>query len=91
MTKFHTDEYIAFLKNITPDIQDRYQPQRDRCMTPIDTLTLDNCGDDCPIWPGMYEFCAISAGYLSLGSTNARGSIGAAQKLNHGDSDIAIK
>jgi acetoin utilization deacetylase AcuC-like enzyme len=31
MTKFHTDEYIAFLKNITPDIQDRYQPQMDRC------------------------------------------------------------
>lgn len=26
---------------------------------------VDNCGDDCPIWPGMYEFCAISAGYLS--------------------------
>ena len=31
MTKFHTDEYIAFLKNITPDIQDKYQSQMDRC------------------------------------------------------------
>ena len=31
MTKFHSDEYIAFLKNITPDIQDRYQHQMDRC------------------------------------------------------------
>ena len=33
MTRFHTDEYIAFLKNITPDIQDRYQPQMDRCIS----------------------------------------------------------
>jgi hypothetical protein len=32
MTKFHTDEYIAFLKNIAPDVQDKYQPQMDRCM-----------------------------------------------------------
>jgi histone deacetylase 1/2 len=32
MTRFHTDEYIAFLKNITPDVQDRYQAQMDRCM-----------------------------------------------------------
>ena len=65
MTKFHTDEYIAFLKNITPEVQDRYQPQMDRCMSAIREMwliALDNCGDDCPIWPGMYEFCAISAG-----------------------------
>jgi hypothetical protein len=54
---------------------------------------VDNCGDDCPVWTGMYEFCAISAGYhLNSGKgTNRSGSIGAAQKLNHGDSDIAIK
>ena len=51
----------------------------------------------------MYEFCAISAGYVKPPSPSplfelglgkgliCRGSIGAAQKLNHGDSDIAIK
>ena len=35
MTKFHTDEYIAFLKNITPDLQDRYPEQMDRCISPL--------------------------------------------------------
>jgi hypothetical protein len=44
----------------------------------------------------MYEFCAISAGYAKPFSMKehpdwSSGSIGAAQKLNHGDSDIAIK
>jgi len=57
------------------------------------THLLDNCGDDCPVWPGMYEFCAISAGCASFvkKSDYRSGSIGAAQKLNHGDSDIAVK
>ncbi|ODQ54156.1 histone deacetylase Clr6 [Saitoella complicata NRRL Y-17804] len=39
-----------------------------------------NVGEDCPVFEGLSEFCSISAG----------GSIGAAQKLNCGDSDIAI-
>jgi acetoin utilization deacetylase AcuC-like enzyme len=42
MTKFHSDEYIAFLKNITPDIQDRYQPQMDRCIISLSNRKLSN-------------------------------------------------
>ncbi|CAI9757417.1 unnamed protein product [Fraxinus pennsylvanica] len=39
-----------------------------------------NVCDDCPVFEGLFEFCQASAG----------GSIGAAAKLNHEDSDIAI-
>ncbi|EEB05565.1 histone deacetylase Clr6 [Schizosaccharomyces japonicus yFS275] len=39
-----------------------------------------NVGDDSPVFEGIFEFCSISAG----------GSIGAAQELNSGDTDIAV-
>lgn len=39
-----------------------------------------NVGEDCPVFAGLFEYCSISAG----------GSIGAAQQINSGDSDIAI-
>lgn len=39
-----------------------------------------NLGEDCPVWDGLYEFCALSSG----------GSIAAAGKLNRCDSDIAV-
>lgn len=39
-----------------------------------------NVGEDCPVFEGLFDFCKASAG----------GSIGAAVKLNRGDSDIAI-
>lgn len=37
-------------------------------------------GEDCPAFDGLYEFCSISAG----------GSLGAASRLNSGESDVAI-
>ncbi|OLL22408.1 Histone deacetylase clr6 [Neolecta irregularis DAH-3] len=40
-----------------------------------------NVGDDCPVFDGLFEFCSISAG----------GSISAADRINSGDADIAIK
>jgi histone deacetylase 1/2 len=39
-----------------------------------------NVGEDCPVFDGIFEYCSISAG----------GTIGCAQRLNHGDADIAI-
>ncbi|KAJ1704562.1 hypothetical protein LUZ63_004341 [Rhynchospora breviuscula] len=39
-----------------------------------------NVGEDCPVFEGLFDFCKASAG----------GSIGAAVKINRGDSDIAI-
>jgi histone deacetylase 1/2 len=52
MTKFHSDEYIRFLKNIRPDNIQEYNKQMSRF----------NVGEDCPVFDGLYEFCSISAG-----------------------------
>lgn len=50
-------------------------------------------GEDCPVFDGMYEFCQLSAGG-SLGRLRVivlnRNFSGGAQRLNHGESDIAI-
>lgn len=75
MAKFHSDEYLSFMKHVTDDIDD---------VEYISKFAQQfNTGDfcpDCPVFDGMYEFCSISAG----------GSIAAAKKLNSGKSDIAI-
>ena len=52
MTQFHTDEYVEFLKKVTPDNMDQYQKEQGRF----------NVGDDCPVFDGLFEFCGISAG-----------------------------
>ncbi|KAJ3226526.1 histone deacetylase [Clydaea vesicula] len=70
MTKFHTDEYIDFLYRISPENTEEIQKYQQKF----------NVGDDCPVFDGLFEFCALSAG----------GSLSAANKLNKGDSDIAI-
>eukprot|EP00123_Amoebidium_parasiticum_P014744 comp22624_c0_seq1/m.34767 comp22624_c0_seq1/g.34767 ORF comp22624_c0_seq1/g.34767 comp22624_c0_seq1/m.34767 type:complete len:504 (-) comp22624_c0_seq1:292-1803(-) len=70
MTRFHSDDYINFLRTITPE---NYQENSKN-------MARFNVGEDCPVFAGLYEFCEISAG----------GSIAGAQKLNHGDADIAI-
>ncbi|KAI4136591.1 MAG: hypothetical protein L6R39_007713, partial [Caloplaca ligustica] len=52
MTQFHTDEYVDFLKKVTPDNMDSYLKEQGRF----------NVGDDCPVFDGLFEFCGISAG-----------------------------
>ncbi|KAK7738373.1 histone deacetylase [Cytospora paraplurivora] len=52
MTQFHTDEYIDFLRRVTPDNMDSYMREQ----------TKYNVGDDCPVFDGLFEFCGISAG-----------------------------
>ncbi|CAD5113514.1 DgyrCDS2674 [Dimorphilus gyrociliatus] len=52
MTKFHSDEYIKFLRNIKPDNMSEYNKQMQKF----------NVGEDCPVFDGMYEFCQLSAG-----------------------------
>jgi len=52
MTQFHTDEYIDFLKRVTPDNMENFQKEQGRF----------NVGDDCPVFDGLFEFCGISAG-----------------------------
>jgi len=52
MTKFHSDDYIKFLKNIRPDNMSDYTKSMQRF----------NVGEDCPVFDGLFEFCQISAG-----------------------------
>ena len=52
MTKYHSDDYIKFLRSIRPDNVQEYNKQMQRF----------NVGEDCPVFDGLYEFCQLSAG-----------------------------
>ncbi|OQV11922.1 Histone deacetylase Rpd3 [Hypsibius exemplaris] len=52
MSKFHSDEYVRFLKAVKPDNLANYN----RFMQQF------NVGEDCPVFDGLYEFCQLSAG-----------------------------
>jgi len=51
-TKFHSDDYIDFLRLVTPDNMHEYSKQ----------LLRFNVGEDCPVFDGMFQFCQIYAG-----------------------------
>jgi len=52
ITKFHSDDYIRFLRSIRPDNMSEYNKQMQRF----------NVGEDCPVFDGLYEFCQLSSG-----------------------------
>ncbi|KAI3413806.1 putative histone deacetylase 1-A [Globodera pallida] len=52
MTKYHSDDYMLFLKNIKPDNIADFGRQMQRF----------NVGEDCPVFDGLFEFCQISSG-----------------------------
>ncbi|XP_071835820.1 histone deacetylase 1-like isoform X2 [Apostichopus japonicus] len=52
MTKYHSDDYIKFLRTIRPDNMPEYTKQMQRF----------NVGEDCPVFDGLYEFCQLSGG-----------------------------
>ncbi|VDM48605.1 unnamed protein product, partial [Toxocara canis] len=52
MTKYHSDDYMSFLKNIRPDNMTEYNK----------ALQRFNVGEDCPVFDGLFEFCQISSG-----------------------------
>lgn len=49
LTRFHSDDYINFLRLITPDNMADYVRQLQRF----------NVGEDCPVFDGLFEFCQI--------------------------------
>ena len=51
LTRFHSDDYINFLRLITPDNSIDYTRQLQRF----------NVGEDCPVFDGVFEFCQIYA------------------------------
>ncbi|KAJ8287421.1 hypothetical protein COCON_G00000800 [Conger conger] len=52
MTKYHSDDYIKFLRSIRPDNMSEYSKQMQRF----------NVGEDCPVFDGLFEFCQLSTG-----------------------------
>ncbi|CAH1775409.1 unnamed protein product, partial [Owenia fusiformis] len=70
MCRFHSDDYIDFLQRLTPQNVGAFTK----------SLSLFNVGDDCPVFEGMYDFCARYTG----------ASLEGAIKLNNKHADIAI-
>mmetsp|Transcript_6903 Transcript_6903/g.11937 ORF Transcript_6903/g.11937 Transcript_6903/m.11937 type:complete len:429 (-) Transcript_6903:495-1781(-) len=52
MTLFHSDEYIDFLRQITPDNQAEHNRE----------LKRFNVGEDCPVFDGVFQFCQMYSG-----------------------------
>lgn len=52
LAEFHSDDYLDFLKRVTPENADSF----------IQQLPHFNIGDDCPIFSGMWDFCTLYAG-----------------------------
>jgi histone deacetylase 1/2 len=51
LTRFHSDDYVNFLRAVTPDNMHEHLRQLQRF----------NVGEDCPVFDGLFEFCQISA------------------------------
>ncbi|KAK9820648.1 hypothetical protein WJX81_005680 [Elliptochloris bilobata] len=49
---FHADDYIHFLKSVTPDNKDEHLEQLRRFCV----------GEDCPVFTGLYRYCQIYTG-----------------------------
>lgn len=49
LTRFHSDDYVNFLRLVTPDNMDEYLRQ----------LQKFNVGEDCPVFDGLIDFCQI--------------------------------
>lgn len=52
LCRFHADDYVAFLRGITPETQQDQMRQ----------LKRFNVGEDCPVFDGLYSFCQTYAG-----------------------------
>lgn len=46
ITDFHSEDYVDFLRRVTPD----------NITTFTDCLSRFNVGEDCPVFDGMYDF-----------------------------------
>nr|APW77291.1 Hdac2 [Hydractinia echinata] len=78
MTKYHSDDYIKFLRTIRPENTSEFNKQMQRF----------NVGEDCPVFDGLYEFCQIStggsvAGAVKLNKQQADVAINWAGGLHH--------
>ena len=62
LSKFHSDDYVDCLKNITLEHKDRYADQ-------IRAYGFTDSTGDCPVFDYMYEYCQrYTAGTLLAGA-----------------------
>ncbi|XP_047998972.1 histone deacetylase 3 [Leguminivora glycinivorella] len=52
MCRFHSEDYIEFLANVTPQNIQSYSKD----------LLHYNVGDDCPVFDGLFDFCSMYTG-----------------------------
>ncbi|KAF9601671.1 hypothetical protein IFM89_021723 [Coptis chinensis] len=52
LCRFHADDYVTFLRSITPETQQDQLRQ----------LKRFNVGEDCPVFDGLYNYCQTYAG-----------------------------
>uniref|UniRef100_A0A0W0F3F4 Histone deacetylase n=1 Tax=Moniliophthora roreri TaxID=221103 RepID=A0A0W0F3F4_MONRR len=64
MTQFHSDAYVEFLNRVTPSTVNSFMKEQYMWYS-------DNVGDDCPVFDGLFDYCAISSGG-SMGKGAAR-------------------
>ena len=57
--KYHTEDYIDFLKTVTPDNLNEY----------LDLFVGFNMGEDCPVFEGLWDFCKLSTTGSVVGAT----------------------
>ncbi|KAG6621979.1 Histone deacetylase 1, partial [Phytophthora cinnamomi] len=79
LTRFHSDDYIHFLRLVTPDNMHEYLRQLQRF----------NVGEDCPVFDGLFEFCQLYAsasigGAAKLNAGSADIVINYSGGLHHG-------
>ncbi|KAI9351527.1 hypothetical protein BDR26DRAFT_851226 [Obelidium mucronatum] len=53
MCEFHSEDYIEFLRRVTPDNANAFSKFLGRFNVGV---------DDCPVFEGLYDFCRLSAG-----------------------------
>lgn len=71
MEEFHSEDYVNFLSKVTPENLSKL---------PRGTLEKFNIGDDCPIFPNIFQYSSLYTG----------ASLDASRKLINNQSDIAI-
>ncbi|MEW5298362.1 MAG: hypothetical protein WDW36_001494 [Sanguina aurantia] len=74
LTEFHADDYIDFLRTVTPSSVDEH-------ITQLRRFNMGSAGEaDCPVFDGLFEYCQIYSG----------GSVDGATQLTAGTSDICL-
>lgn len=58
-SRFHSEEYVEFLRCVTPQNLQNYTKY----------LSGFNVGDDCPVFEGLYDFCSMYTGASLDGAT----------------------